>query len=119
CALYEDSSTWVVPGSHLRRDLPGEAQRFPDRPIREPVLDGKSSEERERVCLAYCQSMPSAVQLHLNAGDLALYRHTLWHIGNYVPYRKRATLHDIVDTAQYAAWRERVLKQMKKQNHAT
>jgi len=24
CALYQDSSTWVVPGSHLRDDLPRE-----------------------------------------------------------------------------------------------
>ena len=33
CALYADSCTWVVPGSHLRRDLPCEAARFPGRPI--------------------------------------------------------------------------------------
>jgi hypothetical protein len=32
-ALYSDSSFWVVPGSHLRRDTPAEAALFPDRPI--------------------------------------------------------------------------------------
>ena len=36
CALYEDSSIWVVPGSHLRPDLPREAARFPDRPVPRP-----------------------------------------------------------------------------------
>jgi hypothetical protein len=111
CALYEDTSTWVVPGSHLRRDLPGEAQRFPDRPIPAPDLNGQTSEERERICLDYCRSLPGAVQLVLDAGDFALYRNTLWHIGNYVPYRKRATLHDAVDTPEYVQWRERVMKQ--------
>lgn len=114
CALYEDGSTWVVPGSHLRRDLPGEVNRFPDRPIRGPELEGRTSEERERLCREYCESLPGARQLFLNAGDLALYRNTLWHIGSYVPYRKRATLHDIVDTPEYAAWRERVGKEMER-----
>lgn len=118
CALYEDSSTWVVPGSHLRRDLDCEVQRFPDRPIRGPELEGKTSEERERLCREYCESMPDAVQLHLSAGDLALYRNTLWHIGSYVPYRKRATLHDIVETPEYATWRERTGKEMEKRKTA-
>jgi len=111
CALYEDTATWVVPGSHLRRDLPGEVARFPMRPIPLPELEGKSSAERERLCLDYCRSMPGAVQLLLNAGDFALYRNSLWHIGNYVPYRKRATLHDAVDTVEFATWRERVMKE--------
>lgn len=108
CPLYQDSSTWVVPGSHLRGDLPGEVERFPDRPIQTPNLEGKTFEERERVCLDYCHSMPGAERLYLNAGDFALYRNTLWHLGNYVPYCKRATLHNFVDTPEYAAWREKV-----------
>lgn len=106
CALYEDSCTWAVPGSHLRGDVPAEAARFPDRPIPGPELEGKTAEERERLCLEYCQSMPGAQRLHLDAGDFALYRNTLWHLGSYVPYKKRATLHDFIDTAPYAAWRE-------------
>ena len=48
--------------------------------------------------------MPGAVQLHLDAGDFALYRNTLWHIGNYVPYRKRATIHDGALTAEFKDW---------------
>lgn len=109
CALYDDDSTWVVPGSHLRRDLHAEATRFPERPIPGPELEGLSTVERERAGRAYCMSLPGAHCLQLNAGDFALYRNSLWHIGNYVPYRKRATLHDAVDTPAFAAWREKVL----------
>jgi ectoine hydroxylase-related dioxygenase (phytanoyl-CoA dioxygenase family) len=118
CSLYDDSSLWVVPGSHLRRDLPGEAKRFPDRPIPTPNLEGVAAEERERICLDYCRSMTGAVRLYLDAGDFALYRNTLWHLGNYVPYRKRATLHDVVDTPEYAAWRERIYKEMAERRKA-
>ncbi len=110
CALYEDSCTWVVPGSHLRRDLPCEARRFPTRPIEPPILTGQTPEQCERTCLEYCQSMPGAVRLFLNAGDFALYRNTLWHLGNYIHYRKRATLHDAVDTPSYALWRDHIMK---------
>jgi len=107
CALYEDSSTWVVPGSHLRRDLPGEAARFPERPITGVDLDGKSPAERERLCSEYCRSLPGAQQLFLDAGDFCLYRNSLWHIGNYVPYRKRATLHDAAETDAFRDWRDK------------
>ena len=109
CALYADSCTWVVPGSHLRRDLPCEVARFPERPIAKPDLEGQSATEREWTCLSYAQSMPGARQLFLDAGDFCLYRNTLWHIGNYVPYAKRATLHDAVDTDEFSAWRDETL----------
>lgn len=107
CALYDDSSTWVVPGSHLRPDLPAEAERFPDRPISGPELEGLDEAARERACRRYCQSLPGAEPLHLASGDFCLYRNTLWHIGNYVPWRRRSTLHDFVDTSAYRQWRER------------
>jgi hypothetical protein len=103
-ALYEDDCTWVVPGSHLRPDLPRERARFPEDPPRGPELEGESCEERERLCLQYCESMPGAARLRLNAGDCALYRNTLWHLGSYLPYRKRATLHDAVLTPEFQAW---------------
>jgi hypothetical protein len=106
CALYEDSSTWVVPGSHLRRDLPQEVACFPQRPIPGPELDGLDAAARERACWQYCTCLVGATPLHLAAGDFCLYRNTLWHIGNYVPYRKRATLHDYIDTPAYRLWRE-------------
>ena len=118
CALYADSCTWFVPGSHLRRDLPREAKLFPDRPIPGPDLEGKSAAEREGICLNYCRAMPAAVQVHLEAGDYALYRNTLWHLGNYVPYRKRATLHDFIDTPEYAQWREQEAARANKRREA-
>jgi hypothetical protein len=109
CALYQDSSTWVVPGSHLRDDLPRERAAFPTGSIPGPLLEeGTDNEERERSCLEYCRRMPGAVCLHLDAGDFALYRNTLWHLGSYVPYCKRATLHDVVDTPEFIEWRQRV-----------
>ena len=58
--------------------------------------------------------MPGAVQIHLDAGDFCLYRNTLWHLGNYVPYRIRATLHDAADTQDFATWRSQALSQATK-----
>jgi ectoine hydroxylase-related dioxygenase (phytanoyl-CoA dioxygenase family) len=75
CPLFEDTSTWFVPGSHLK--------------------------ELELFCLNYCQAMPGAVQLVLNPGDFCLYRNTAWHIGNYVPYRRRMTLHTHAMTPEF------------------
>ena len=106
CALYEDSSTWVVPGSHLRDELPSEVAAFQKPPVPGPDLENTTPEEAEARCLQYCRRMPGAVQLCLNAGDLAVYRNNLWHIGNYTPYKKRATLHDALDTDAYVAWRD-------------
>ena len=118
CALYEDSSTWVVSGSHLRRDLPREVARFPERPIAGPELEGLSAEERERICLQYVRSMPGAHQLPLAAGDFCLYRNTLWHLGNYVPYLRRATLHDSLYTSAYREWSLREVTAANKRREA-
>lgn len=118
CALYEDHSLWVVPGSHLRRDLPREAALFPERPVPEPHLEGMTAEERERACSLYVRAMPGAVQVHLEAGDYALYRNTLWHLGNYVPYCRRATLHDFIDTPEFRGWRERMAAEMTRRKEA-
>ena len=118
CALYAESCTWVVPGSHLRRDLPSEAARFPGRPVPGPDLADCDAAEAERRCLEYARSMPGAVQLHLEAGDFCLYRNTLWHLGNYVPYRQRATLHDAVDTDEFFAWRQETLEDIRARREA-
>lgn len=114
CPLYEDHSLWVVPGSHLRGDLPSERDLFPERPIHNPDLGPGTSEERERAALEYVRRMPRAVQVHLDAGDYCLYRNSLWHLGNYVPYCKRATLHDFVDSPAFLAWRERMRADMER-----
>lgn len=105
CALYEDTCTWVVPGSHLRKDLAAEIERFPERPIPGPTIpENASNDEIELICLRYTQSMPGAKQAHLDAGDFMLYRNALWHIGNYVPYKKRATIHDGIWTQKFNEW---------------
>jgi hypothetical protein len=58
------------------------------------------AEQAETVCRGYVQSMPGAVQVRLNAGDFMLYRNTLWHTGNDVPYIKRATIHGALLTPE-------------------
>lgn len=94
-ALYEDGSLWAVPQSHNRPDAPQELAAFPHNPPLNPPIPPESTpEERELTSLRYARSMPGAVQVPLGAGDVAFYRACLWHIGVYVPYRKRATLHD-------------------------
>lgn len=110
CALYEDTSTWYVPASAFRMtDTPGElaAARGLDRAAVENKAGARSEAEQEVLLQDYCGNMPGAVQAHLNAGDLLLYRNTGWHIGSYVPYRRRATLHGQADTPDYWAYKQR------------
>lgn len=112
CAIYEDTCTWIVPGSHNRPDLESEMQVGET-----PDGAGLSREERERLYLGYCQSMPRAKRLNLDAGDLALYRATAWHLGNYIPYKKRVTLHDGTFTPKSLMWPQ-LLKALQ-QRHQT
>ncbi|MCS6777201.1 MAG: hypothetical protein RMJ43_08085 [Chloroherpetonaceae bacterium] len=108
-ALYEDHSLWVVPGSHNRRDTPGERAVFPVVPPPGPELpEDMTAEERELACLTYARRMPGAVNVGLFAGDVAFYRSCQWHLGSYVPYVRRATLHDGFYCAEDDAWREQV-----------
>ena len=67
-----------------------------------------TGEEREVACQAYVRAMPGAVNVPLMAGDVAFYRACGWHIGNYVPYVRRATLHDGYYGPDDKAWREAV-----------
>ncbi|MEZ5277966.1 MAG: hypothetical protein R3F07_16410 [Opitutaceae bacterium] len=96
CPLFEDTSTWFVPGSHLRVHNTDEEMTVYRSTTQEELRDEdnrRTDEELELFCLNYCQAMPGAVQLVMNPGDFLLYRNTAWHIGNYVPYRERMTLH--------------------------
>ncbi len=103
CPLYEDNCTWVVPGSHLRDDLPDEidAAGVPLPPEELP------HEEKERACLDYARSMPQAERLFMDAGDFALYHPNGWHLGNYLPGRRRVTIHDFAPTPQLLDWYDR------------
>lgn len=110
CALYEDPATWYVPGSHHRlRDTAEEirAAKAADRAAVENKDRGRTEAEQERFLHDYCAAMPGAVQLHLQPGDLAIYRSVGWHIGNYVPYRRRATLHCSAMTPAYGQFQQR------------
>jgi hypothetical protein len=92
-ALYDDHSFWVVPGSHDRDDTAEERAAHAARPPgRDTPMDPT---EREVACLAHVRAMRGATQIVLCAGDVAFYRASAWHLGNYVPYVKRATLHDV------------------------
>jgi ectoine hydroxylase-related dioxygenase (phytanoyl-CoA dioxygenase family) len=104
CALYEDSSLWLVPGSQHRAGHPHELRVAEDGLRLGDRIKGRTHEEIERICLEYVGGMPGAVQVHLGVGDFALYRQNLWHTGNYVTYRRRATMHNHVDTPEFVAW---------------
>lgn len=117
CALYEDSSTWFVPGSHSRMtDTPAElaAARAQHKAEVENSRHLRSEAAQELFLQDYCQSMPGAVQVILQAGDLVLYRNTAWHLGNYVPYRRRATLHGQADTPEYARFKREMIETMQR-----
>lgn len=105
CPLYEDTSTWYVPGSFKRvHNTPAELRVYASTNQQELRDEGRqrTDEELELFCLRYCQAMPGAVQLALNPGDFCIYRNVGWHLGNYVPYRRRMTLHTHCFTPAYA-----------------
>ena len=108
--LYDDNCTWFVPGTHVRmKDLPSEhaaAVRDMELGVGWPnvAVEAENPVQREYNCFAYCQGMPGAVQLQLQAGDFALYRPAGLHLGCYLPYQRRATLHDILFTPQLETW---------------
>lgn len=107
CALYADSCTWFVPGSHLRSfDLPGERQSTGQDEMRQPPA-GMSHVEAERYYIDHCRAMPRSVQVHLRPGDFMIYRNLAWHTGLYMPSQPRATIHDIVSHEDRADWGER------------
>ena len=110
-ALYDDHSLWVVPGSHARLSTATEEELFPVRAAADaalaPGLEGAATNaERERRLLDYVRRMPGATNVVLNAGDIAFYRNVAWHLGTYVPYVKRATLHSGFYGEQDRAWTE-------------
>jgi hypothetical protein len=107
-ALYQDASLWFVPGSDARRDTEAERAAFPTVPPPPPELAGLTNEEAEVRCVEYARSMPGAVQVTLEPGDVVFYRASAWHLGNYVPHHRRATLHDAFYQPKDRAWREEV-----------
>ena len=105
--LYEDISTWYVPSSFKRVHNTPEEMRVYASTTQQELWDEdrrRTNEEQEEFCLRYCQAMPGAVRLVLDPGDFAIYRNVGWHIGNYVPYRQRATISTHCITPAFAQW---------------
>jgi hypothetical protein len=104
-ALYDDHSLWVVPCSDHRKDTPAELAAFASYPPEGPALrDDMTAVEREATCTEYARRMPGGVPVLLAAGDVAFYRACIWHIGCYLPYIRRATLHDSFLCYEDRAW---------------
>lgn len=104
CALYEDPCTWFVPGSHRQlQDTPEQlrAARAADDAMLANKRGERTETEHEFFMRDYCTGMPGGQSLLLQAGDLVLYRSIAWHTGNYLPYRRRATLHCSAATPEY------------------
>jgi ectoine hydroxylase-related dioxygenase (phytanoyl-CoA dioxygenase family) len=110
-ALYDDHSLWAVPGSQNREDTEEERRAFPHVPPPGPEFtETMTLPERELTCSTYARKMPGAVPVALLAGDCAFYRASIWHIGVYIPYTKRATLHDNFFGPDDLRWQEAVKK---------
>jgi len=101
CPLYEDNCTWYVPGSYLRQfDLEGETKAAADT----VGLDDPDYVARERRNVEYCQNMPHSIRASMDAGDFMLYHPNGWHLGNYLPDRKRMTIHDFAPSPELLDW---------------
>ncbi len=101
------SALWIVPGSHFRvHALPREwaARHACDHADLKGNTAGRGAEEQERFCVEYCEGMPGATRLFLDAGDYCLYRANAWHLGYYLPYRKRVTIIDFAPTPELMAY---------------
>ena len=85
CALYEDSSTWVVPGSHLRRDLAERAD----------LSASTSSACRGRGSCIWQRGISASIETPCGTSA------TTSHTGDV------ATLHDSVYTPAYREWSPR------------
>ncbi|MBA2481300.1 MAG: phytanoyl-CoA dioxygenase family protein [Planctomycetes bacterium] len=90
CALYDDLSLWVVPGSHRRASTPGESAfsaRF------DVVGFNGTYEQARAIDPDPLSGMPGAINVVLAAGDCVLYNPLLWHAAEYRPEWIRTTLH--------------------------
>jgi ectoine hydroxylase-related dioxygenase (phytanoyl-CoA dioxygenase family) len=101
--LLEDTCTWYVPGSYARDDTPEE----PIAAAPPTFADDASYEELERGHLDYSRAMPGAIRVSMDAGDFLLYHPDGWHIGVYLPDRRRLTLHDYAPTPELKDWYQR------------
>ena len=107
CAVYDDESLWVVPGSHRRDDTQDEvaySTRFDELGFVDAVDRVRAIESD------VFGGMPGALNVKLTAGDCLLYNPLLWHAAEYRPEWKRCTLHggwkdvDLLDRFSLLRW---------------
>ncbi len=109
--ILEDGSFWFVPGSGPRDDKPGEKEAA-DRQLswRTEFAENVIDEQREHHCLEYCENMPGSLRVWMDAGDFCIYNPIGWHLGNYLPYKPRMTIHDWAPQPDLVAWYDRRAK---------
>jgi len=93
-ALREDSSLYVVPGSH----------RVP----RTPAQHAMSS---NTIAPSDPLAMPGAIQVTLNPGETVFYNNNILHCATYSTHRPRATLHACMGDARGGSARARNILQ--------
>ncbi len=64
----------------------------------------RRNDEINARALDYCRSMPGAVQVKLQAGDLMMYRNSIWHTAIYRADVQRTTLFSNASTPESLAW---------------
>jgi hypothetical protein len=107
-ALYDDHCFWFVPGSHNRPDTQAELEAA--HAVNPAHLRGDGPEvDAELSTLHYARRMPGAVQVHLMASDIMLWRQSAWHLGRYLPYAPRLSLTDAFLGPGDRAWRRDML----------
>jgi hypothetical protein len=107
CAVYDDPSLWIIPGTHDRLSNEEElawANRF-------GTLDFVDQVERLLAVDDHPLSgMPGAIHAKLKAGDCLVYNPLIWHAAEYRPEWRRATLHlgyrtpGVVDALAICRW---------------
>lgn len=83
-ALYDDSSLFLVPGSHRR-----------------------ARTDAERTADPYESNMPGQITVNLKAGQVAFYNNNILHRGVYDSRKERMTLHGSIGTVAAGGERAR------------
>ncbi|MCJ8332604.1 MAG: phytanoyl-CoA dioxygenase family protein [Lentisphaeria bacterium] len=90
CAIYDDESLWIVPGSHVRLGSQEESDHMAKCKGLGFIDLWEKFQARDESALS---GMPGSMQVKLKAGDCLLYNPLMWHAAEYKPEVKRATLH--------------------------
>jgi hypothetical protein len=91
----EDLIQQIPPGGVETLDPEQQRRLFAEMDRRYPVAQTEEMDdgEYEAKALAYVRRIPGGRRVFLGAGDIAFYRQCAWHLGYYLSYHRRATLH--------------------------